>query len=422
MIQFTPRNWGSKGRVIMNKGRVIKNIVYRVRRSTIFHSIFISLLLIYVLIIVPYARIEKMVRKGLGRKPRIVWGTSPILSIRHSSYAARLMGYKSDTLVYTKSILDEEGQYDYVMDNLVEKYASAKGLLGKITLGLMSPFVFMWATLKYDIFHMYFVGGILWPFFQSKLEIPLLHLAGKKVIVVPFGDDARLKSEALKFKDGFCQHCDGKLYNCDEPVVRKRVEYFCKHSDMVLECAETVGYFPRSDGMWMYPINDRIWQPTEVPDNKGVVKVVHSSNHRVLKGTDLLVEAVEELKGEGYDIELVIVEKMTNNESKTIYETADIIADQFFAGAYALFAIEGMALGKPVMCFISDEYLPWHPEWLECPIYNTSQYDIKDRLRELVLDKELRLELGRKGIEYVEKYHGLRAIGEKLDELYRRIW
>ena len=29
-----------------------------------------------------------------------------------------------------------------------------------------------------------------------------------------------------------------------------------------------------------------------------------------------------------------------------------MIADQFLIGAYALFAIEGMALGKPVVCYL----------------------------------------------------------------------
>ena len=53
-------------------------------------------------------------------------------------------------------------------------------------------------------------------------------------------------------------------------------------------------------------------------------------------------------------------------------EQADIIADQFIGGAYALFAIEGMALGKPVMCYLREELFPCHPEWAECPIVNTN--------------------------------------------------
>ena len=406
-----------------NQGR-LELVIKRVARSTASHMVLPALFLAFILLVVPYARVEKIARKAMGKKPRIIWGTTPILTIRYSSKAVQRLGYKSTTVVYTRTILDDAGDYDFVMDDPANAWMLNKrfnGLLGKIVPGLLSIPTFYWAVLRYDIFHMYFVGGILWPFFQSRLEIPLLHLAGKKVVVIPFGDDARIKSEAVKFRAGFCQHCDGELYTCDEPGARKRVEYFCKHGDIVLECAETVGYFPRSDGMWFYPIDDEVWRPVEA-DNEDLVRVVHSSNHRVLKGTALPITAVEELKAEGYNIELVIVERTLNTEAKKIYETADIIADQFFAGAYALFAIEGMALGKPVMCYLSEEFLPWHPEWEECPIYNTGQDEIRERLRELVEDRELRRELGRRGVEYVEKWHGLRAIGEGLDDLYRRIW
>ncbi len=48
----------------------------------------------------------------------------------------------------------------------------------------------------------------------------------------------------------------------------------------------------------------------------------------------------------------MLVQGMPNDEARATYQRADMIADQFLIGAYALFAIEGMALGKPVLCHL----------------------------------------------------------------------
>src|SRR5262249_56453568 len=93
---------------------------------------------------------------------------------------------------------------------------------------------------------------------------------------------------------------------------------------------------------------ERAGPPAEETDD-GVVTIVHSPNHRHYKGTRFLVDAVETLRREGLPVELVVVEGKPNAEAKREYARADLVADQFLIGAYALFAIEGMALSKPVV-------------------------------------------------------------------------
>ena len=43
-------------------------------------------------------------------------------------------------------------------------------------------------------------------------------------------------------------------------------------------------------------------------------------------------------------------------------------------------------------------------------------------LRRLVVDAELRRELGRQGPGYVRRYHGLEAAGRQMDAVWRRAW
>jgi hypothetical protein len=175
--------------------------------------------------------------------------------------------------------------------------------------------------------------------------------------------------------------------------------------------------------MWFFPIDLSEWLPVGPPTQKSAtVTVVHATNHSKYKGTHFLIAAIEELKSEGYPVELILVEHMSNREAKSIYEQADVIADQFIGCAYALFAIEGMALGKPVMCYLRGDLFQYHPEWAECPIVNTSPDNIKEQLLMLINDSKLRQELGQKGVEYVRKYHSLEAVGSQLDELYEHMW
>ena len=54
-------------------------------------------------------------------------------------------------------------------------------------------------------------------------------------------------------------------------------------------------------------------------------------------------------------VDLEIVEGLHHDEARRRYEDADIVVDQLNAGWYGLFAIEAMALGKPVVTFLHEE-------------------------------------------------------------------
>ena len=100
--------------------------------------------------------------------------------------------------------------------------------------------------------------------------------------------------------------------------------------------------------------------------------VVHAPSSRRRKGTDHVVAACEDL-----DVELRIVEGLHHDEAFERYRDADIVVDQLNAGWYGLFAIECMALGKPVVTFLHDEAVARTEEafGLPVPIVNASSRD-----------------------------------------------
>ncbi len=67
------------------------------------------------------------------------------------------------------------------------------------------------------------------------------------------------------------------------------------------------------------------------------LRVVHAANHRFFKGTRYLLDAIERLRGEGVEIELVLVEKKSNDDALELYRTADVVFDQCVSGFSWLF-------------------------------------------------------------------------------------
>lgn len=65
------------------------------------------------------------------------------------------------------------------------------------------------------------------------------------------------------------------------------------------------------------------------------------------------------------------------------------------------------------------EYLP---DWIECPIVNTSPDNLYENLIILVKDKNLRQELGRKSRKYVEEVYSLEKVGARFDKIYKTLW
>lgn len=369
--------------------------------------------LVFIAFVLPVERARGIVKRRRGVKPSVLWGPVPIPNIRYSALADRLYGYRSETLVYDVYTISARDDFDHVLD----RWMRVPGLRTFVPYG-----AFLWAAVRFDIFGFFFDGGLLQatPFWRT--ELVLLRLAGKRIVVYPYGGDARLPSRT-RAADRWNAYTDVPVGEEDrnEAVVMKHLTAFGRHANVILACNDLVEDLPRVDGVLRYPFDLHDWIPVETRDD-GTVTVVHAANHRHYKGTRYVIEAVERLQAEGLPVELVLVEGMANAEARSLYERADIIASDFLIGGYALFAIEGMALGKPVLCYLPDRLKPFHPEWSDAPIVNASPDTLADRLRELVLDPKRRLTLGRAGPAYVRKNHSLESVGRDMDAVYRGLW
>ena len=146
--------------------------------------------------------------------------------------------------------------------------------------------------------------------------------------------------------------------------------------------------------------------------------MVHAPSSRTRKGTEHVVAACAAL-----DVDLEIVEGLDHREAFERYRRADVIVDQLNAGWYGVFAIEAMALGKPVVTFLHDEAVRRTEEafGLEVPIVNASKDTLVEALRPLVVSADERMRVGAASRAYVEEVHDVERMTDRLLALYAEL-
>ena len=96
------------------------------------------------------------------------------------------------------------------------------------------------------------------------------------------------------------------------------------------------------------------------PQTAGEITILHAPSDPAKKGTRFVRDAVERL-GRHFPIRFLQVSGLPHAEAMKLYPQADLVIDQVLGGWYGGFAVELMAMGKPVACYIRDEDLRFIP-------------------------------------------------------------
>ena len=240
---------------------------------------------------------------------------------------------------------------------------------------------------KTDVFHFYF-GLTLVP---KSVQFPLLRAMGKKSVLHYLGSDIRGKTrDALAFG----KRADAEIvgsYDARRWVPEARV-------------------IP--PGLDLRPFTP---QP---PSDSPRPLVVHAPSNREKKGTRFVIDACARLP-----VELDIVEGVPHDEARARYARADIVVDQLNAGWHGVFAIESMALGKPVVAHLTPDVVERSASGLgrRIPIVPATKETLVEALRPLVEQPALRREIGGQSRAYVEQVHDIDRVADRLLDLYRSI-
>jgi glycosyl transferase family 1 len=363
-------------------------------------------------------RLRTTWRRLRRRRPRLVWGPSAILNIKYWSEAMRARGYESLTCVDVPATITAREDFDLVKSDFLGE--------GPLSDRLRSYAMFAWALRNGDVHMKFFDLGFLRFTPLQWLEYPLCRLAGKKMIVTPYGGDIAVAGHLGQFEEA--TFADYPELPGQAELFKRRILHTLKWADLSVRSL-TIGFMPTWDAVCvsMVGIDTGLWPEvgpaSDSAGRDGEVVVVHAPNHRRIKGTEFLERAVEDLRRDGLDVRLQVLEGRSNEEVRGAVLGSDIVADQFLGG-YGLFALEGMAAGKPVLSAL---------DWLRddvssalgqsrCPIVNTSTERLRDDVRRLVTDPELRRELGHQGRDFVMRRHSYEAIGADWEELVEHVW
>jgi glycosyltransferase involved in cell wall biosynthesis len=238
-----------------------------------------------------------------------------------------------------------------------------------------------------DVFHFYF-GWTLLPKF---LQFPALRAARKRSVYHFLGSDIRGRSDA-------------------------ELAYRRKADACIVGSYDAVRWVPEAE---VVPpgIDLRGIDPAPPPARERPL-VVHAPSSRARKGTEHVVAACE-----GLELDLDIVEGLHHDDALRRYAEADIVVDQLNAGWYGIFAIEALALGKPVLSFLHTEAVRRTEEafGVQVPVVSVTTETLRDRLAELAEAPEDRARIGAASRAYVELVHDADRVADRLIEIYSRL-
>ena len=192
--------------------------------------------------------------------------------------------------------------------------------------------------------------------------------------------------------------------------------------DCLVPCRSMLPYVQKELFPTVYMTRQRILVEEFVPyypdPSESRPLIVHSPSNPVHKGTPSVLAAIERLQAR-LPFEFKLIHNTPRRDALRLMEKADLCIDQLIAGGHDINALEAMALGKPVICYIKPSMVSNYPA--DIPIVNANQDNLEEVLEPLMLDGVLRHELGRQGRAYVEKYHDARKVGQQLVTVYEDV-
>jgi glycosyltransferase involved in cell wall biosynthesis len=310
----------------------------------------------------------------------------------------RKLGIKSDIMVFNSS---KYYTYKYDYNFYLEKFPRPlKYLVGSLKgLGFLAK-----ALINYDVFHFHSKS-----IFPNNFDMPLERNANKKIVFHFHGCDARLA------KHGVCAVCE-RIGRKSKLNLIKNVKKYANLTIVV--SPDLLKELPGA--VWIDDSVDiDVWKPGRKVKKDETIRILHSPTDRLVKGTRYVEEAVEKLKKNGYDVELLLLQNVPNTKVKELAQRADIAVDQLLVGWYGVLGIETMALGIPTCAHIRED-LKWYSRGN--PIVDVSQQNLYEKLRTLIEDESLRKKIGKRSIDFVRERHDSLKNAKKIVNIYENLF
>lgn len=255
---------------------------------------------------------------------------------------------------------------------------------------MVGPMLVPWALLKHDFF-LFGFGKSLLPW---HLDVPLLRLAGKKVLFIFHGSDSR----APYFDFGGVWKAPGIRRTLSETarLTKKRkalVRRIDRYANWVVDNPFAAHFHERAVVSW-YAVGMPCTKAENIPDEPaGAIRILHAPSAPLVKGSHRIAEAVRKAAAQIPGLQLVTITGRPHAEVLEVIRNCHFVVDQLYSDTpMATFAGEAASCGRPaIVCGYgwSDAWLTFSglPEW---PSYVCHEKDLEEIILRLARDKSLR--------------------------------
>lgn len=312
---------------------------------------------------------------------------------------------------------------------------------------------FIWVSIRYK-YHIYY-GALpdqelhsrtfaflvrLIPTFkgqESEICLRISKFFGCKIMLVPSGcKEIDTRERYSKFDEGnVCANCGWGEFVCNDVRNNKHFELLNKYGDIMItpdpwETSQSI----RQERIKYKALDLNLWHPSiRVPDTfklrSNKLKILHSSyedknrnhNDKDIKGSMHYFSAINKLIDEGFEIEHHYFKNIDSRDMRYYQVQADIIVDQLIYGWWGSTALECMALGKPVICYLNPEmkesFFTLFPEYESLPIIESDVNNIYGVLKNLIEKPEYRIQKARESREFAERHFDIKKNAIELEKM-----
>jgi glycosyltransferase involved in cell wall biosynthesis len=320
--------------------------------------------------------------------------------------AQREAGHRALALVYDSHF--------YGAANTVDLGQLVAG--NRLTRQLRRARVLAWVVASFDIFHFHYFST----FTPDQRDLIFLKAMGKKIVFHLHGCDIRdPRRVRLEHATSACAECSIK---CLTPLKLRMPRTLERYADAVIVSTPDLLEFVPNATYIPNPLDIREWaqarQDYANSRRKDELIVAHAPSNREIKGTRHIEAAIDQLRSDGIPVRLRLLEGLPQREMRRQCLDADIVVDQVLVGWFGVFALEMMALGKPVIAFLRDDLQKYQ---LDLPIISSTPEQLAATIRQLVESPDERAALGELGPMYVEARHNLPNINSQVMGIYRQL-
>ncbi|MDP4092260.1 MAG: glycosyltransferase [Bacillota bacterium] len=328
---------------------------------------------------------------------------------------------------------------NHLIDLFKEDFPGRSDQLTMNDLEMYRNIVYKWKELfkYYDLIHGYATDGV-WGLLTEKSYVAYEHGTIRNI---PFQDTVQGRLCALTYReaDRVC------ITNADniKAAIKLRLnnygfiphpinEDFMKNDKITTELERELHSSLDSDFIIFHPSRQH-WEEQRHPDwEKGndifikgfaeFIKCVNPRGAAILVDWGAKVEQSKELLVKlGVANRVKWIKPLPNRMMIRYIRATDMLADQFYLGAFGSTMPKALACGKPSMLYLDCSLHRWCFEEMP-PVLNTrTEQDVFSELKKLYLNSEWRSKLCKDGLAWYEKYHSNKVIQDTLLNVYGRI-